>query len=832
MTTRLELAEGWRVRLAEDADPALVPEAVRTALPIPATVPGSVHTDLLAAGLIPDPYLDLNELAVDWVGRVPWVFERELDVEPAPGEELTLLFEGLDTVATVTVGDTVVARTENQNRRHEVPITEALLAGGRTLAVRFDSAWERGEAERARIGDLPNQYPGPFAFLRKMACNFGWDWGPTLVTCGIWRPVTLVRSSGPRIREVLPTAEVHGSGGLARLDVRLAAPAAHELAVTATLGDQAGGPWTATATIPAGAEGAVLEVRVPEVELWWPIGLGGQPLYSVEVAVRDAEGATEAHDTWSDRLGFRSLRLDTEPDAEGTPFRIVVNGVVVPVRGVNWIPDDCFPGSIRPERLARRFTQATDANVNLLRVWGGGTYESRDFYRLADERGLLVWQDFLFACAAYPEDPHLAAEIEAEARDNVARLMPHPSLVLWNGNNENIWGYEDWDWKERIGERSWGLGYYLELLPRVMAATDPSRPYWPGSPYSGSREIHPNDPDHALVHLWEQWNRQDYLTYRDSRPRFVSEFGWQAPPTWSTLRRSVRDEPLTPSSPGVLHHQKAEDGDGKLARGLAPHLPAPEGLDDWLYTTQLVQARAVQTGLEYFRSLRPRCTGTIVWQLNDCWPVTSWAAVDGDGRRKPLWYAMRAAYAPRLLTIQPEGEGLVLVGVDDTGNPWREDATVRRVALDGTVLAEFRTRITADRMGAASVALPAALTTPGDPSSEVLVAETASTRALWFFAEDRDLALPEARLELDARRVGEVVEVHVTARSFVRDLCVFPDRIAPEAEADRAMLTLLPGESAVIRVTGVPEGRELELLSAPVLRTVDELVSRAGRAAA
>jgi beta-mannosidase len=815
MTIRTDLSEGWTLRL--DDDGAAVPASVREALPIRATVPGTVHTDLLAAGLIPDPYLDRNELELDWVGRVPWVYERELHHEAVDGEHLVLLFEGLDTIATVSVNGVPVARTENMHRRYEVPLGPALRDGRNLLSVRFDSAWRFAEAERERQGPLPGAYPAPFNHLRKMACNFGWDWGPALVTAGIWRPVTLLRHRGPRIRQVRPRVTVEGSVGTAAFEVRIDTAAGAPVRIEASVGAEA-----VTCEVEPGAAVATVDVRVAQPELWWPVGLGSPSLHDAAVRLLDGEG--HVLDEWHERIGFRSLRLDTTPDAEGTPFVLVVNDVPVPVRGANWIPDDCFLPRVTAKRLRERIGQAVDANVNLLRVWGGGVYESGEFYRTCDEQGMLVWQDFLFACAAYPEDERLAREVDAEARDNVARLMPHPCLVLWNGNNENIWGFFDWDWQERIGGRPWGLGYYLDLLPRAVRETDPTRPYWPGSPYSGSLDIHPNDDDHGLKHVWDVWNEADYTTYRQHRPRFAAEFGWQAPPAWSTLTRAVSDDPLTPDSPGMLHHQKAADGNGKLDRGLAPHFPSPLHMADWHFATQLNQARAVGLGIEHFRSLRPRCSGTVVWQLNDCWPVTSWAAIDGDGRKKPLWYALRAAYAPRLLTIQPRGDGLTLIAVNDTATAWSGPVTVSRVSFEGNVYAVYSTRLTAPPGGAASVDLPSWLTTPGAAESEFLVARTKEERGLWFFAEDRDLAYCPADLGVRFERDGAAVALTVSAGTLVRDVCVFADRIDPAAEADECLVTLLPGERRTLRLRGIPEGREHELLASPVIRCANDLV--------
>jgi beta-mannosidase len=818
MITRTPLTSGWTLSLADGPTNGAVPEHVRSALPIPATVPGTVHTDLLAAGLIPDPYLDLNELTLDWIGRANWSYSRKIERQPVDGEILTLAFDGLDTVATVSVNGAVVAHTENMHRRYAFDVTK-FLTGTDTLEVRFESAWDVAEKERERLGALPNAYPAPFNYLRKMACNFGWDWGPTVVTAGIWRDATLISETTPRLTFVSPHVTLTGPEGRVRFEVQLSQPADDASELVVTVGDA-----SAIVAIDEGAQAATVEVLVPNPELWWPTGLGSQPLYEAAVELR--RGGDHL-DQWISQIGFRSLRLDTSADEIGSAFVFVINDSTVPIRGANWIPDDCFLPRVTEARLRERLTQAVDANINLLRVWGGGVYESETFYRLCDEFGILVWQDFLFACAAYPEDERLANEVAAEAADNVQRLLPHPSLVLWNGNNENIWGWFDWDWQALIGDRTWGLGYYLETLPAIVADGDPNRPYWAGSPYSGTMDIHPNADTHGLKHIWDVWNQVDYTVYRDYRPRFVSEFGWQAPATYSTITRSVRDRPLSSTSPGMLHHQKANDGNGKLERGLLPHFDVPDDFDDWHFAMQLNQARAVSFGIEHFRSLRPRCFGTIVWQLNDCWPVTSWAAIDGDGRKKPLWYALKDAYSSRLLTFQPGAAGLDVVGVNDGGDTWREPVTVRRISFGGEVLASFASRLVVDRFGSSRVAVPASVAEAGDPRTELLVAETGSGKSAYhFFAEPRDLALPEPRFAVSTQRVGGEVAVTVTAETLLRDLCLFPDRISAAAEADSSMVTVLPGRSHTFIVTGSPENHDEALTVHPVVRSANELVRR------
>ncbi|MEN3306958.1 MAG: beta-mannosidase [Micromonosporaceae bacterium] len=809
MTWYRPLNDGWLVAPASDSP--------LSGAPVPATVPGCVHTDLLAAGLVPDPYLDENEEALAWIGYTDWVYETSFDGPPDGADRVDLTFGGLDTVATVELNGVEVGRTANMHRGYRFPVRPLLRERDNRLRVTFASACRYAQAVRDTLGELPRARPEPYNFIRKSACNFGWDWGPTLVTAGIWRPAGLHAWSVARLDRVRPLVTVAGGTGRVEVHVDLERHRDEPLVLTASVGDAG----TVRRTVAEGQRAAVLTLTVEEPQLWWPRGYGDQPRYPLDVTLSTVDGVVL--DSWSRRVGFRTVRLDTAPDEHGSAFTVVVNDVPVFVRGVNWIPDDTFPSRVGRDRYAARLAQACDANVNYVRVWGGGIYESDDFYDLTDELGLLVGQDFLFACAAYPEDEPLAGEVAAEAAEQVSRLAGHPSLAMWTGNNENNWGYWDWGWADVLEGRAWGEGYYLDLLPRIVAELDPTRPYWPGSPYSGTPDRYPNDPGYGSTHIWDVWNREDYLRYREYRPRFVAEFGYQGPPAYSTLRRAVHDDPLAPDSPGMRRHQKAEDGDGKLRRGLRAHLPEPVDFDDWHFLTQLNQARAVTLGVEHFRAQRPVCMGAIVWQLNDCWPVTSWAAVDGDGRRKPLWHALRRCYADRLLTVQPGDSGLVLVAVNESADPWHVPATATRVTLAGQPRAKSTLAIEVPARSAVRLPLPADLAGAGDPRAEVLVVDTPDTRAWWFFAEDRDVAYPEAGYDASVEPAPGGYRVTVRARTILRDLTLFPDRLDPGAEVDQAMVTLLPGESAVFTVSS---GRELDsaaLARRPVLRCVNDI---------
>lgn len=836
------LHDGWTITpILDAAIPSDVPAEVLDGVgePIPAGVPGAVHLALLDAGLITDPFLDANELSSAWVSRLPWVYAMTFELSPAAaarlaGRRIDLACAGLDTVATISLNDIELGRTANMHRSFRFAVDDVLRPGANTLRITLDSPYSYAERLRDVLGPRPNEYPQPFNFIRKTASSFGWDWGPTVPGAGIWQDLALHTWDAVRLASVRPLVRVDGTTGRVEVHVeieRAAGVPADDAIVRARIGTA-----TAEATIAPGDDSAVLHVVVDEPELWWPRGYGEQPLYDLAVELTsDASRAGDGrlHDSWQRRIGFRTVALDTTPDEHGSAFTITVNGVPVFVRGVNWIPDDAFPTRVTRERLAQRLTQACEANVNLVRVWGGGRYESEDFYELADTLGLLVMQDFLFACAAYPEEEPIGSEVAAEAHEHVTRLAAHPSLVLWNGNNENLWGHADWDWVDPLDGRTWGEGFYHDLLPRIVAELDPTRPYWPGSPYSGNRELHPNDPRHGTTHIWDVWNTDDYTRYRDYHPRFVAEFGYQAPSTYATLRRSISDEVLAPDSPGMRHHQKADDGQAKLQRGLDAHLPVPRDFDDWHYLTQVNQARAMTIGVEHFRASAPVCMGTIVWQLNDCWPVTSWSAVDGDGRRKPLWYALRDAYADRLLTIQPENEpenqpgdapdGLAVVAVNDTAAPWTAQVEVARLTMDGMPQAKTVLDVEVPPRGTLRVPLPAEIWTPADSAAELVVATAGDHRTVWFFERDRHLDYPEADYHATVSRIPTGVEVTVTARTLLRDLVVQADRLDPGAEVDRSLVTLLPGESAVFTVRSSAELDVEALTSRPVLRCVNDV---------
>jgi beta-mannosidase len=847
------LHDGWTVRAIGDL--AQVPGGIRNVV-VPASVPGCVHTALLRAGLIEDPYYGLNEPKQRWIGETDWEYCTNFTADPKlfEHERIDLVCDGLDTVATILLNGSEIARTQNMHRGYRFDVRPALRKGTNELIIRFASPVKYAIAMREKLGHLPSiNYGIPFNFIRKMACNFGWDWGPVVPTCGIWRGVRLEGWSKARLKTVRTT---------------LLSSSDHEWVVRVALKlDGKADHCSVQFNPPSGKyiqvedfASEVTDFTIRNPALWWPAGYGQQPLYRLAIQVNE--------DFRTDLMGLRTVVLDTHPDDIGRGFTLKVNGKPIFCKGFNWIPDDCFlDRACTPDRYRRRIQQALDANANMLRVWGGGIYETDEFYDICDELGILVWQDFLFACAAYPEAEPFKSEVEAEARENVARLAHHPSLVLWNGCNENLWGYHAWAtadandkpvaWKEQLAGKQWGQGYYLDLLPRVMKEVDPSRPYWAASPWSGDADVenglHPNLATHGNKHIWEVWHGPgDYNNYRWFSPRFCSEFGYQGPANYSTMLKYMKanDEgggmkdagkapTNAPSSSFILQpssfssavlemHQKSPGGNERNDRLLAKDFEIPDNFDDWHYLLQLNQARALAAGVEWFRSRQPVCMGTLYWQLNDCYPVTSWSAIDCDGRLKPLWYATRRFYAPQLLTIQPEQDGLILFANNDTDEAWKATALVRRISFDGK--ARRAIQLTVDippRTNGRIGVLPIGIVTPADKTTEMICASVGDQRALWYFAPDKELNYPPPRPQASLDRHDETHwRLTVRTPTLLRDVVVNIDRVDPDASISDNVVTILPGEQFSFDIES-RRGLTLEqLISPPVFQCANRFGRR------
>lgn len=688
----LVLSAGWQVSAYT---PGQEPQSADW---VPAQVPGSVHEALLAAGRIPDPFHGLNERAVQWVGERAWLyrcaFELPADL-PAAGPA-ALCCDGLDTLATVWLNGQQVLSSDNMFVPQRVAVGALLRPGANELRILFEPAPAHGRAQEARHGVREGWNGNSWrVYLRKAQYHFGWDWGPCLITAGPWRPVRL--EFGPaRIAELHCPVEVAPDLGQAALPVTLRVERSAEtppLEVALRLIDPAGATLDeAVLALEDDRAQHLFSVRSPR--LWWPNGHGAQPLYRLEATLRPAGGGA-ALDRAAQRLGLRRLRLLQEPlaDEPGQTFLFEVNNTPIFCGGANWIPADSFVTRLTPERYRAWVALAARGGMNMLRIWGGGIYESDAFYDACDELGLLVWQDFMFACGIYPAHPEFQASVRAEAEAQLRRLRHHPALALWCGNNEDYaiaesLGVYDPDFSGDFTQTAFpARAIYERLLPEVCAALDPTRTYWPGSPYGGRRSSEQTVGDR---HTWDVWHggMAPYQDYARFEGRFVSEFGMQSCPALATLEGCLPPDQRYPQSRAMEFHNKAADGPRRLAVYLNDTLRADDRLDAYVYATQLMQAEALGHAYRVWRRRwagpgRYAVAGALVWQINDCWPVTSWAIVDYELRAKPAYYRIRRELAPLALGLVHTPAGAEVWAVNATPEPVEAELLLQVLPLEG-----------------------------------------------------------------------------------------------------------------------------------------------------
>lgn len=624
----------------------------------PATVPGCVHTDLLANGMIPDPFYRDNELQVMWVGEADWVYRRSFTVTAdfLAHEQVLLRCEGLDTLATIWLNGQEVGHTNNAFRTWEFDGRPFLHPGDNEIEIRFASAVNAAAAKLNERyihgwGFGVDKLPGG-NYLRKSQCNFGWDWGPKLVTCGVWQDIALVGFNTARLADVY-LAQDHTQPGQVGVSCRVEATET-QAGLTAHVTIHHNGAEVAAQTIALENGSGTAEFTITNPQLWWPNGMGKQPLYTVAVVLRD--GAERPLDQWQRRIGLRTLRLIRQPDEWGESFHFACNGVPFFAKGANWIPADVFVTRLTGEKYGRLLQAAAAAHMNMLRVWGGGLYEQPAFYDGCDELGICVWQDFLFGCATYPTfDDDFMANVAAEARENVRRLRHHASLALWCGNNELEQGLVGDEWT------NWTMSWadygklYDTLLADVCAELSPQTDYWPASPHSpiGDRRDF-NNPRWGDAHIWDVWHaRQPFEFYYTCFHRFNSEFGFQSFPEPQMVRTYTELEDENVTSFVMEHHQRSPAGNSIIMHYMLDWFRLPMSFAMTLWLSQILQGMAIKHAVEHWRRTMPRGMGTLYWQLNDCWPVASWSSLDSAGRWKALHYMARHFFAPLLISSVP-----------------------------------------------------------------------------------------------------------------------------------------------------------------------------------
>ncbi|HEV7747833.1 MAG TPA: glycoside hydrolase family 2 protein [Pyrinomonadaceae bacterium] len=636
-----------------------------------ATVPGCVHTDLLNNKLIDDPFYRDNEQKQQWIGKTDWEYQTTFNVGPELLERsnINLVFEGLDTYANVFLNGELLLAADNMFRTWRVDCKLLLKPGVNTLLIRFRSPINE---VLPLMGKLNYQLPAgndqgekTSPHTRKAPYQFGWDWGPRFVTSGIWRPVSLEAWDAARVEglHLLPK-NVTAAAASMSAEVEIVA----EKSVAATIIVDNVTDYGRIARREVNLAPGVNRISFPFViarpKLWWPNGLGAQALYVFKAKLLiDGQVIGEV----TARTGLRSLELRQDRDATGKSFTFVINGVPVFAKGANWIPADSFPTRISKAKYRQLLESARDANMNMLRVWGGGIYERDDFYELCDELGILIWQDFMFGCSLYPGDQPFLDNVRQEATDNVRRLRNHPSIVIWVGNNEIESGWFHWGWKDQLPATLWDdyLKIFYKVLPEVCSSQDPSRPYWPSSP-SSNLEDDNESGKMGDSHYWQVWHAAlPFSEYAKQFPRFMSEYGFQSFPEIETVNTYTLPVDHDIQSPVMMAHQRHPRGNQLVREYMLREYSEPKDFESFLYVSQVLQAEGIKIGAEHLRRIKPHNMGSLFWQLNDCWPVASWSSIDYTGRWKALQYYARRFYGDILVSPLEDNGNISVFVVSD-----------------------------------------------------------------------------------------------------------------------------------------------------------------------
>jgi len=779
----------------------------------PGKVPGDVHLDLLRHQLIPDPFFRDNEAKLQWISHADWEYRTTFQATPQllQRRHIDLVFEGLDAFCEVYLNGQQVLTADNMFRIWRVDARPFLKAGDNQLLIVFPAP--DPAAEKIAAADPWYKKTGVAAktYVRKAAYEYGWDWGPTFVTSGIWRPVTLeawdeARISDLHIRQRDVTAEV--AHLTAEVEVTAAAKASAEVNVQyQESGRQA--QVSRQVELHAGVNHVDIPIEIRQPRLWYPAGYGEQPLYAFNTQLQIGTQPVDARNV---RTGLRSVVLRRDVDPWGRSFEFVVNGIPVFAKGADVIPFDSFPNRVTTADYRRILESAKAANMNIIRHWGGGYYETDEFYSVCDELGLMVWQDFMFGNEMQPGTYAFKLNVAQEAADQIRRLRNHPSIVLWSGNNETEAAF---GWPGRVNAdpatflQMWKdyLAISTGILGQAVKELDPETPYWPSSP-SADYEATSAAYESGDQHDWSIWHgKKSFADYEKSHFRFVSEYGFQSFPEMRTVESYTEAGDRTGIfTPVMLAHQKSPIGNGLIHDYLLRDYPEPKDFASLLYVSQVLQAEGVKLGAEHLRRERPRCMGSIFWQLNDCWPVASWASIDSFGRWKALQYYARRFYAPLLVSPHLEDGQLSVYVVSDKTQPITAGLRVRLTAFDGTVLHDQTVPVQVPALSsqiylkadpqqwlpagtdAAKVVVVADLTVDGRPASRNLI----------YLQPTKQVHLPVAPVTAEVLPDGDAYRVHLTSNVLARSVCLSFGAL--DVELSDNYFDLLPGEAVDLRI--------------------------------
>ncbi len=780
----------------------------------PAGIPGCVHLDLMKNELIPDPFINDNEEKVQWVENSDWIYRTSFTVNDSilSKENIELVFEGLDTYAEVMLNGEPVLKAENMFREWVVPVKPVLRSGQNSLEIKFLSP-VRINAEKASA--LPYQLPEERAFSRKAPYQFGWDWGPRLVTSGIWRPVFLRAWNKARVNSIQVTTEKISEKN-ARITAGLEIQATDYIKVRVDLKIHSRVMGSTEVDLRPGQNLVRIPLNIENPRLWWPSGYGTPFHYDLTAALNFEGSLLERSGT---TFGIRTAELITEPDSAGESFYFRINGIPVFAKGANYIPQDNFLPRVTVEDHEKIIEEVRFANMNMLRVWGGGIYEEDTFYDLCDKNGIMVWQDFMFACTMYPGDSAFLENVRLEAEDNIKRLRNHPSIVLWCGNNEVDEGWHNWGWQEQFGysrEDSTEIweGYkklFHEVLPEQVARFDGTRAYWPSSPSIGWG--HPESLLSGDSHYWGVWwGEEPFEVYEEKTGRFMSEYGFQGIPAVDFLEKYIGPEKLSIDSPLLRAHQKHPRGMELIRMYMERDYPVPGNFEHYAYVSRLVQAYGISRAIEAHRREKPYCMGTLYWQLNDCWPVISWSSIDYEKNRKALHYFVKKRYNDPLISTVVNDDNLEIHLVNDSPYPLNKTLSVSLLSFNGeTIWSENIPTRTDSNTARKVLSRPVAGVLQGhDPSSVLLysflIDEGLYAEDIHYFVKPKNLHLkkPELTTDISKRSVDWLIKV--SSPTLVKDLFLKVENL--QGSLSDNYFDVIPGQE--VKVYFTPDEPPLE----------------------
>ncbi|HEY8959492.1 beta-mannosidase [Chitinophaga sp.] len=789
----------------------------------PATVPGTVHTDLLAQHLIPDPFAGTNEKAVQWVDKKDWQYRKRWHIkkQELAAEVIELEFKGLDTYADVYLNEHLILQSANMFVSHTVNVKEWLVAGDNELRILFKSPVKTDMPKFLQdsiiypAGNDASDIPLSI-YARKAPYHYGWDWGPRLVTSGIWRPVVLRSWSKAAIRDVYwQQLQLDSTNADMQAEVTIEATVAGDYTLLVTQGKTAAALAKQTVNLQAGTNVVKVPFSIKKPIRWWPAGMGDPYRYELQASLLSNKKVLA---TQSNMLGLRTIEVVNKPDSLGESFYVKVNGRPVFMKGANYIPQDNFLPRVTPGKQEKLFHDMVVSNFNMVRVWGGGVYEDDNFYRLADQHGILVWQDFMFACTLYPSDPAFLENVKLEAADNIKRLRNHPSLALWCGNNEIAVAIKNWGWQSGYAYtntqwQSLQQGYdklFKEVLPQQVATYQPGAFYFHSSPISNWGK--PEDFTKGDNHYWGVWHGMEWFeAFNTHIPRFMSEYGFQSFPSMESIRTFATKDDYDIFSNVMQAHQKSPaKGNTAIKTYMLHYYREPKDFPSFVYLSQVLQAEGMKVAIEAHRRAMPYCMGTLYWQLNDCWPGASWSGRDYDGRWKALQYYVKEAFKPRLLSNVIENGQLSTWLVTDAYEG-KADLLMKAVDINGKLIWQKELKdisIKANTSEKLHTIDTAAVLQGNNPARVIFYAQLRidnkdMERNIFYFAPAKDMNLEVPNLDIVTSKVAKdkgIVYIRLKTDRLARNVYLSLDNATAADHFEENYFDLLPGETRTIRL--------------------------------